>query len=166
MASYIIGGLSRLSVRVSRLLLEEGDDVAVLAYPDEEDLRYLLDPRVRVGELSGDREKVMRDAGVERAECLLALGEDDLENLRTMVAGTAAAPHVPLVLRAFDPALAEQLTRHGKLRRAYSVSALAAPAFVVAGLGGEVDETMRLGQTEVPMARLERAHGSPMAGLT
>ncbi|MFL5799667.1 MAG: NAD-binding protein [Actinomycetota bacterium] len=166
MASYIIGGLSRLSVRVSRLLLEEGDDVAVLAYPNEEDLRYLLDPRVRVGELSGDREQVMRDAGIEHAACLLALGEDDLENLRTMVAGTAAAPHVPLVLRAFDPALAEQLTRHGKLRRAYSVSALAAPAFVVAGLGGEVDETMRLGQTEVPMARLQLATGSPVAGLT
>jgi Trk K+ transport system NAD-binding subunit len=166
MASYIIGGLSRLSVRVSQLLLEEGDDVAVLAYPDEEDLRYLLDPRVRVGELAGDREQVMRDAGVGTAECLLALGEDDLENLRTVVAGTAAAPDVPLVLRAFDPTLAEQLTHHGQLRRAYSVSALAAPAFVVAGLGGEVDETMRLGDTEVPMARLQLAKGSSLAGLT
>src|SRR4051794_19297349 len=166
MATYIIGGLSRLSVRVSHLLLEEGDDVVVLAYPGEEDLRYLLDPRVRVGELSGDRERAMREAGVGQAECLLALGEDDLENLRTVVAGTAAAPHVPLVLRAFDPALAEQLTRHGTLRRAYSVSALAAPAFVVAGLGGEVDETMRLGDTEVPVARLQLAPGSPLAGLS
>jgi Trk K+ transport system NAD-binding subunit len=166
MATYIIGGLSRLSVRVSKLLLEEGDDVAVLAYPGEEDLRYLLDPRVRVGELAGDRERAMRDAGVEHAECLLALGEDDLENLRTVVAGTAAAPNVPLVLRAFDPTLAEQLTHHGQLRRAYSVSSLAAPAFVVAGLGGEVDETMRLGDTEVPMARLQLAPGSSLTGLT
>src|SRR4051794_32435472 len=166
MATYIIGGLSRLSVRVSHLLLEEGDDVVVLAYPGEEDLRYLLDPRVRVGELSGDRERAMREAGVGQAECLLALGEDDLENLRTVVAGTAAAPDVPLVLRAFDPTLAEQLTRNGKLRRAYSVSALAAPAFVVAGLGGEVDETMRLGNGEVPMARLQLAPGSPLAGTT
>ena len=166
MASYIIGGLSRLSVRVAQLLLEEGDDVAVLAYPDEGDLRYLLDPRVRVGELVGDREQVMRDAGIGNAECLLALGEDDLENLRTVVAGTAAAPDVPLVLRAFDPTLAEQLTHHGKLRRAFSVSALAAPAFVVAGLGGEVDETMRLGDTEVPMARLQLAKDSSLGGLT
>ncbi|HXJ66892.1 MAG TPA: NAD-binding protein [Actinomycetota bacterium] len=166
MTRYIIGGLSRLSVRVSKLLLEEGDDVAVLAYPGEEDLRYLLDPKVRVGELTGDREQAMRDAGVDGAECLLALGEDDLENLRTIVAGTAAAPDVPLVLRAFDPALAEQLTRNGKLRRAYSVSALAAPAFVVAGLGGEVDETMRLGSSEVPIARLQLAPGSSLAGST
>ena len=166
MASYIIGGLSRLSVRVSKLLLDEGDDVVVLVYPGEEDLRHLLDPRVGIGELSGDRERAMREAGIERAECLLALGEDDLENLRTLVAGTAAAPEVPLVLRAFDPTLAEQLTRHGRLRRAFSVSALAAPAFVVAGLGGEVDETMRLGDTEVPMARLQLAPGSPLAGTT
>jgi Trk K+ transport system NAD-binding subunit len=166
MASFIIGGLSRLSVRVSQLLLEEGDDVTVLMYPGEDDLRYLLDSRVKVGELAGDRERIMRESGIDSAECLLALGEDDLENLRTVVAGTAASERVPLVLRAFDPALAERLARQGRLRRAFSVSALAAPAFVVAGLGGEVDETMRLGDTEVPMARLQLAPGSQLAGLT
>src|SRR4051812_30212340 len=166
MASYVIGGLSRLSVRVSRILLDEGEEVTVLCYRDEEDLRHLLDARVRVAELEGDRELVMKAAGLEHAECLLALGDDDLENLRTIVAGTAAAPHVPLVLRAFDPALAEQVARGGKLRRAFSVSALAAPAFVVAAMGGDVAETMRLAETEVPVARLPVARGSEVAGAT
>jgi Trk K+ transport system NAD-binding subunit len=164
MASYLIGGLSRLAVRVSLLLLEDGDDVTVLPYPAEEDLRHLLDPRVRVVPLAGDRERVMREAGIDQAACLLALGEDDLENLRTVVAGTAAAPATPLVLRAFDPVLAEQISHHGRLRRAFSVSALAAPAFVVAALGGEVAETMRLADEEVPVARLALAPGSPLAG--
>jgi Trk K+ transport system NAD-binding subunit len=163
MASYLIGGLSRLSVRVSRLLLDDGDDVTVLPYPGEEDLQHLLDPRVRVTPLVGDRERVIREAGIDSADCLLALGEDDLENLRTVVAGTAAEPSVPLVLRAFDPALAEQIARHGQLRRAFSVSALAAPAFVLAALGGEVVETMRLADEEVPVARLVLARGSALA---
>ncbi len=166
MASYVIGGLSRLTVRVSKLLAEEGDEVTVLSNPGEEELRSLLDSRVRVLPLQGDRETVMRAAGLDEAACLLALGEDDLQNLRTLVAGGAAAPHVPLVLRAFDPVLAEQVTRHGRLRRAFSVSALAAPAFIVAASGGEVAETMRLGSEEVPVARLPIAQGSTVAGLT
>ena len=166
MASYVIGGLSRLSVRVSKLLVDEGDDVAVLATPEEQDVAHLLDPRVKVVPFGADREAAMRQAGLEGAACLLALGSDDLENLRTLVAASAASPDVPLVLRAFDPTLAEQVTRHGHLRRAYSVSALAAPAFVVAAYGGAVDETMRLGSGEVPIARLQLAAGSPLAGLT
>jgi Trk K+ transport system NAD-binding subunit len=166
MASYVIGGLSRLSVRVSRLLLDGGDEVTVLHYSGEEDLRHLLDERVRVTPMTGDRERVMREAGIESAECLLALGEDDLENLRTVVAGTAAAPAVPLVLRAFDPVLAEQIARHGRLRRAFSVSALAAPAFVLAALGGEVAETMRLSDEEIPIACLQVGRGAELAGTS
>ncbi len=166
MASYVIGGLSRLTVRVSKLLVDEGDEVMVLFNPDEDGVRSLLDPRVRVLPLEGDGEAAMGAAGLEGAACLLALGEDDLQNLRTLVAGSAAAPHVPLVLRAFDPVLAEQVTRHGRLRRAFSVSALAAPAFIVAASGGEVAETMRLGSEEVPVARLPVAAGSTVVGLT
>ena len=76
---------------------------------------------------------------------MLALSESDLENLRGAVAARDLAPTVPVVLRAFDPLLADQLEQGWNVRRAYSVSALAAPAFVAAACGDAVLETLRLG---------------------
>ena len=76
------------------------------------------------------------------------------------------APSVPVVIRAFDATLSDQLERGLNVRRAYSVSSLAAPSFVAAALGADVMETMRLGDVEVPIAGLELMHASPLAGLT
>src|SRR5439155_8114645 len=71
-----------------------------------------------------------------------------------------------VVLRAFDPTLADQLERGLNVRRAFSVSSLAAPNFVAAALGSDVLETMRLGDVELPIARLDLGPASPLVGLT
>ena len=76
-----------------------------------------------------------------------------------------AAPQIPVILRAFDPLLADQLEQGWNVRRAYSVSALAAPAFVAAACGDTVLETLRLGDGEVPLCRLTLRPGSPLLGL-
>ncbi|MBV9852706.1 MAG: potassium channel family protein, partial [Armatimonadetes bacterium] len=89
-----------------------------------------------------------------------------LDNLRAAVVAREVAPQVPVVLRAFDPALADQLEQGLNIRRAYSVSALAAPAFVAAACGDQVLETLRLGDGEVPVCRLTVRPGSPLAGRT
>jgi Trk K+ transport system NAD-binding subunit len=164
--AYIITGLSRLTVRVAGALLDRAASVIVVASPGELDLRPLLREGVDVLPFEGDREAALRAAGVVGAACVLALGEDDLENLRSVVTADAVAPGVPVVLRAFDPALADQVATRMNLRRAFSVSALAAPAFIAAALGSEVVQTMRLGEDEVPLARLSVAPGSPLAGLS
>jgi Trk K+ transport system NAD-binding subunit len=124
----------------------------------------------RLGEgvrlLSGDREEALQaalDAGVA---CLLALADDDLANLQAAVLARQIAPDVPVVLRSFDPTLADQLEQGLNVRRAYSVSALSAPAFVAAALDEEVIETMHLGDEELPLCRLTVRNGSPLAGQT
>ncbi len=109
---------------------------------------------------------LLQRAGLAEASCLLALADSDLDNLRVAVTAHEAAPHVPVVLRAFDPALADQLEQGLNIRRAYSVSALAAPAFIAAACGDEVLETLRLGDGEVPICRLTVRAGSPLAGQT
>ena len=48
------------------------------------------------------------------------------------------------------------------MRRAYSVSALAAPAFVATACGDQVLETLRLGDGEVPICRLRIRPNSPL----
>jgi Trk K+ transport system NAD-binding subunit len=165
---FILCGLSRLAVRIARSLTAHHADVAVLRTGrDDEHLLGAFGPEIRTLNAFGlDQADVLLAAGAADAACVLALADDDLDNLRTTVAAREAAPNVPVVLRVFDPVLADHLEAGLNVRRAYSVSALAAPAFVSAAFGDEVVETMRLGDGEVPLSRVSVRPGSPLAGLT
>ena len=132
---FVIWGLSRLSVRVAAALMAGGGAVTVVRLPGEAG-QARLGAEVCVLEASPETEDAgLTRAGLAGAACLLALSEDDGDNLRAAVAARALAPDVPVVLRAFDPLFADQLEQSGSVRRAYSVSALAAPAFVAAACG-------------------------------
>jgi Trk K+ transport system NAD-binding subunit len=161
----VIVGLSRVGVRVARRLADQGGEVAVIAWEGERDLVPLLNGTAKLVDGVADVEGCLREAGLPDSECLLALSEDDMANLNAAVASGAVAPGVPVVLRAFDPSLADQLGGLG-IRRAFSVSALAAPAFVAAALADEVVETLRLGADEVTLLRLTVRSGSPLIGRT
>ena len=164
---FIICGISRLAVRVARALAASNAEVTVLRRPGEgEALVPLLPSSARVLTAHVEEEaRRLTEAGAARATCVLALGDDDLENLKAAVASHKAAPDLPVVLRTFDPALADQLEQGLNIRRAYSMSALAAPAFVAAACGDEVLETLRLGDGEVPVCRMIVRPGSPLVGL-
>jgi len=165
---FVIWGLSRLSVRVATALTAGGGAETVVRLPGEAALlQAQMGAEVCVLEASPETEIAgLARAGLAGAACLLALSEDDGDNLRVTVAARALDPDVPVVLRAFDPLFADQLEQSGSVRRAYSVSALAAPAFVAAACGDAVLETLRLGGGEVPLCRLTVRGGSPLAGLT
>ena len=158
---FVLTGLSRLSVRVARQLRELGGRAVVLV-EDDADGRLVdaLTPYAEVVTAAGDRATALRSAGLADADGLLALSDDDIDNLRTVSCAAAVAPDVPVVVRAFDAALADRLEIGSNVRRAFSVSALAAPAFVAAALGDEVLQTLRLGRDEVPLLRLTVAGGT------
>ena len=164
---FVIWGLSRLSVRVAHALTAQRADVTVvLLHGEPASLQSRLGKGIRVLDSeAGEASETLNAAGLAGADCLLALSESDLENLRGAVAARDLAPAVPVVLRAFDPLLADQLEQGWNVRRAYSVSALAAPAFVAAACGDSVLETLRLGDGEVPICRLSVRPGSALIGL-
>lgn len=163
---FVLCGLSRLTVRVAQTLHEGGADVRVVRLRGEgSDWAGLLPPEVLVSDVAlGNLDAAMAAAQVGGATCLLALSDDDLDNIRASVVARAVAPDVPVVLRAFDPILADQLEDGLNVRRAFSVSALAAPAFVAAACGDDVLETMRMGDGEVPICRLTVRQNSPLVG--
>ncbi len=166
---FVLWGLSRLTVRVAQAIMAGGAVVTVICLPDDSvSLRPLLHPPIQLldYDCAAQAVEVLRAAGLPEATCLLALSETDLDNLRAAVAAREVAPEVPVVLRAFDPALADQLEQGLNVRRAYSVSALAAPAFVAAACGDAVLETLRLGDGEVPICTLTLRPGSPLIGLS
>jgi len=167
---FVISGVNRLVVRVARTLAAQHADVTILRRAhasDDEFVRLVTATAARLVDSAGEDDvTALQGTDLSRATCLLALSDDDLDNLRVALAAREAAPDIPVVLRAFDPALADQLEQGLNIRRAYSVSAMAAPAFVASACGDEVLETLRLGDGEVPLCRLTVRSGSPLVGRT
>jgi Trk K+ transport system NAD-binding subunit len=170
---FVITGLSRLTVRVATALHARGGGVTVIA-PDGQDgsaarERSSLGTHLPDGveTIAGsDLEETLPRAALAGAECLLALDDDDLQNLAAAVTCHALEPTVPIVLRAYDISLADQLERGLNVRRAFSVSVLSAPAFLAAALGSDVLETLRLGDAPVPIWTLPIGDGSALAGAS
>jgi len=163
---FVIHGLTRLTVRVARLLADELAEVVVVAAERDRDMATTLGEGARVVWVGTSLAEAFEEAGLAGAQGLLLLGEDDRENLHAAVVAHAMAPAIPIVLRTFNPALEDQLERSLNLRRAYSVSQLAAPAFVAAALGEEMVQTMHLGGDEVTLCRVLVGKGSPLTGAT
>ncbi len=149
---------------MARLLAERGGTLTVLASPDDDELASALPDGTQVVVGDGDCEDQLRAVDLATASTLLTLGEDDLDNLRIVAAAHEVAPDVPVVLRAFDAVLAEQLQTGLNVRRCFSASALAAPAFVAAVFSEDVRETLRLGDEDVPMCVLTVSANSPLVG--
>jgi Trk K+ transport system NAD-binding subunit len=161
---YVVSGMSRLTVRVARVLAERGAAVCVATTTSRPELESLLEASATVVSSPGDLDAALEAAALDHTSCLLALSDDDLENLHAALHAAETAPDVPVVLRAFHPELIDRLGGDLNLRRAYSVSALAAPAIVAGACSAEIEEVLRIGDEEVPLCRLEVTPGSPAAG--
>lgn len=165
---FVISGLNHLTARVADDLLRRDAEVVVIGDPREDDdageTADRLAERCRIVPRGYDLDGVLAEAGHVGAAGLLVLGADDMENLRLAAAAHALDPGVPVVLRTFQPELVDEVADELNIRRAYSVAALAAPAFVAAALGEQVVETLRLGDEEVPLCVIDIEPGSPLVG--
>ncbi len=90
--------------------------------------------------LVGDarEERVLRRAGVQRAQAVVAVQDDDVVNLGVALLAKRLNPKVRTVIRLFDSTLAAKLQGPLSLDAVMSVSGLAAPSFVAAALGEHV----------------------------
>lgn len=159
---FVIFGLSKLSVRISAQLIAGRAQVSMITQAADP-LTTALDPAVNLT-MSANLADTIGGIDFSTVECVLTLAEEDLDNLRAAVLVRRTQPDVPVVVRAFDPALADQLEAGLKVRRAFSVSALAAPAFAMAAAGHAVLETLRIADGEVPIVHMKIGSAMPLAG--
>ena len=150
----IVAGLGRVGFRVVRWLLDLGEDVVVIDLPEDEDQ---LHDQVRawgVPVVTADarRVDVLEDAGVMRCSALMAITDDDLINLSVATAARSVNTDVRVVLRTFEDRLAANLQQGFDIYRAYSTSALAAPAFAAAATHAPVDFAFAYGEGDEPRA--------------
>jgi len=144
----IVCGLGRVGFRVVRWLLDLGEDVVVIDL--SEDPEQLHDQvrawGVPVMTADARRVDVLELAGLSACSAVMPLTDDDLVNLTVATAARSVMPHVRIVLRTFEDRLAENLQQGFDINRAYSTSALAAPAFAAAATHAPVDYAFAYGE--------------------
>ena len=90
---------------------------------------------------------VLEAVDVAHCRCVVVATSDDAANLETALEARALRPDLRVVLRLFDPDLAERAERAFGIHRSLSVSALAAPAFALAASGATCTRRSRSATT-------------------
>ena len=139
----IVCGLGTVGFRIGNELISEGIDVCGVDI--DEDVRL---PRARaagIAAAAGDaaHASTLRSLGVHEAAYLFCVTDNDVANLEAALVARAENPALRIVLRLFDPDLAERVERVAGLGVSRSVADLAAPAFAAAALGRDVTDAIR-----------------------
>jgi voltage-gated potassium channel Kch len=141
----VLAGLGTVGYRVARELIERGYRVA--AIEADEDGPFVAGARrigvhVTIADVRHEHEFV--SLAIDRAVAVLALTDDDAANLEAAFTAMSISEEdddideVPVVVRCFDPNLAQRLETIDGIAASRSVARLAAPHFVAAALGGEM----------------------------
>jgi Trk K+ transport system NAD-binding subunit len=163
----IVCGVGKLGYRVTRQLLEFGQQVVAI----EQDPNKLFIGLVReldVPVIIGDARlrDTLSKAGIERASSVVCCTQDDLANLDIALDAREANPAVKVVLRMFDDNLASKVEKGFGIRTAFSTSGLAAPAFAAAATRAHIDYSFFVGGTLLHVSQVTVDAKSPLVGMT
>lgn len=131
----ILVGLGRLGIRTYHLLRKLGCEVVVVER--NKDNQFLEDVRRDGAPLFiGDarREAWLEEANVKSARSIVLATTDDLANLEMALDARKLNPGIRVVMRMFDPNMAEKVREGFQIHTAMSAASLAAPAFATAAL--------------------------------
>jgi Trk K+ transport system NAD-binding subunit len=141
----VVCGVGRVGFRVINELREMGDSiVAVNQHEGEEWLAAFKKSDIPV--IIGDarRRETLIDAGVQRADAIIACTSDDLANLDIALDARELNPNIKVVLRMFDQKLGEKVSRGFGINTVFSVSALAAPALAAAAQRAKINYSFKV----------------------
>ena len=163
----IICGLGKVGYRTALELLKFGRDVVAI---DMDPNGRFMEAAAEVGipVIVGDarRPETLKKAGVEKADAIVPATDNELTNLDIALDARELKPGIKVVLRMFDPDLAERIERGFGIRTTYSTSALAAPIFATAALNVDVKHSFYVGETLVNLSELVIATGATITGWT
>jgi Trk K+ transport system NAD-binding subunit len=163
----VVCGLGNVGYRVVEALARRGVPVAVAEL--REDAPFL--PAVRtlgvpVVVADSTQRETLEALRVSRARCLVAVTDDDVANLESILTARTLNPNLRVVLRLFDPDFAARAERAFGVHISRSTWALAAPAFAAAAVGEHVLAAVAVGDSVVVLVEVEVENGSRAVGLT
>jgi voltage-gated potassium channel len=163
----IVCGLGKLGYRVARQLMDFGEEVVgVEQSADRPFVGILREMNVPVVVSDARQREVLKQAGVEHASALIACTQDDLSNLDIALDARELNPNIKIVMRMFDADLARKIERGFGIHTAFSVSALAAPAFAAAATRVNVSYSFYVDNMLLNVSQVTIQPGSPLVGKT
>ena len=106
----------------------------------------------------------LASAGASHARCVVAVTDDDVVNLEAGLTARALRPETRVVLRLFDPDLADRVDRRLGLSVSRSVSYAAAPVFAAAMMGRQVLAAVPAGRRVLLVAAVPVGSDSSLDG--
>ncbi len=130
----VIVGLGNVGYRLVGALLASGEKV--VAVDGDRDGRYVEAVKRLAPVVHGDARipSTLELAGLPGAKALVVVTSHDIENIAIGLASKRAAPVGRVILRLFDAKLAESMGKGPQIDALLSVSTIAAPHLVAAGL--------------------------------
>ncbi len=163
----IVCGLGKLGYRVARQLMEFGEEVVgIEQVVDRPFVAVLRQMNVPVIVSDARQRDVLTEAGVQHASAVIACTQDDLTNLDIALDARELNPRAKIVMRMFDADLAKKIERGFGIHTAFSVSALAAPAFAAAATRANVSYSFYVDDLLLNVSQVTVQPGSPLVGKT
>jgi Trk K+ transport system NAD-binding subunit len=167
----VVCGLGNIGYRVVEQIVKLGVPVAAVEMKENGHFIPAVQ-RMGVPVLIADARmpETLRALNVGKARSVVVATDNDIANLETALGARALNPSLRVVLRLFEPDLAERVERVFGIHISRSVSALAAPAFAAATAGRRVIATIPTGPrvlmvAQVPIEPDSWADGETIAGL-
>ncbi len=108
----------------------------------------------------------MERAGIRRADAIIPATDNELVNLDIALHAREMNPKIKVVLRMFDPDLAERVEKGFDIHTAFSTSALAAPVFATAAMRFQVKHSFYVGKVLLNLAEFTIEPGATIEGWT
>jgi len=163
----VLVGLGRLGWQAFRLLRRLGKSVVVI---ESDEHNPLLDDVRRDGSplIIGDgrNENLLTDANAGAARAVIAATNNDLANLEIALDARQLRPDIRVVVRMFDPKLADKVRSGLDIQIAISQSAIAAPAFAMAAVDDTIVSSFVVNDRLVVMQRWTVQSDGPLLGKT
>ena len=131
----IICGTGKVGYRVALELMKF--DREIVAIEGDPDCRFVEKTKalgIPVIIADARRSENLIKAGVKRADAIIPCTDDELSNLDIALDARELNPDIKVVMRMFDPDLAQRVEKGFGIHTAFSVSALAAPVFAAASM--------------------------------
>lgn len=141
----VLCGFGHVGQRILGLLLQLGKQVVVISQEAPREWAALKNERCTL--LLGDArdEQLLHQAQLKTASAIIVATNDDLSNVSIALDAKRINPKTVVVVRLFDQDLAVHLEKAVGIHRALSASAIAAPGFIAAALGGSARGMFEIG---------------------
>jgi Trk K+ transport system NAD-binding subunit len=157
----IVLGVGHLGLRVTRHLVNMGFEVVAIDNNIDPDADAVLNTLgVPLIAADGRLATTLDTAGLRNADALIICTDEDFINLELTMRARDMNPSIRIVVRMWDNQFAQQIKHFMNVEAVMSASDLAAPAFAGHAVGVEITQTLRIGDKDFSLIRLEVSKGS------